>query len=311
MQKTEKLTIKKNNVKTKNANAHDIRTQDVRTQNTLTIDVEDWFQTHDFNFNIADWGMYESRVENSIDGILNLLDKYNVKSTFFILGCIAQKSPQVVKKIADKGHEIASHGGWHKKVFGLTKSEFREDIIFSKKMLEDITGTKVQLYRAPSWSISSDTMWALEILEEEGFICDSSIQPFKTPLSGIKGAPVTPFHPIINGRKLNLIEFPPTVLRVGKFTLPFSGGFYLRCSPFIITEKALRTVNRKRQGMIYIHPWETDTQQPRLKVPFHIQTLHYLNLNTTLKKSERLLQNFEFVTLGELIKDKKYPSINL
>jgi polysaccharide deacetylase family protein (PEP-CTERM system associated) len=302
---------------------HNNRIQDAKMQNNviqdsknvilnaLTIDVEDWYQTHDFNIDICKWADMESRVENNTGKILDLLEKHSVHATFFILGCVAGKCPKLIKEISARGHEIGTHGGWHRKVYGQTMEEFREDLLLSKHQLEDLIGKKVLYYRAPSWSISNDTMWALNILEEEGFICDSSIQPFKSPLSGISGAPIAPFHPVINGRKLNLLEFPPTVLKVGWFTLPFAGGLYLRMIPFTAIRHAMKNVNSKRQGMVYLHPWEIDTKQPRLNVPMHIKLIHYMNLNTTVHKLEGLLKNFNFAPLGEVIKENSYPSMEI
>ena len=169
----------------------------------------------------------------------------------------------------------------------------------------------MNLFRAPSWSISVDTLWALEVLEEEGYIGDSSVQPFATPLSGIKGAPVGPYHPIVEGRQLKLIEFPPTVLELGKLRVPFSGGFYLRAVPGFIFNQALRQVNKKRAGMVYVHPWELDINQPRMKVSPLIWLSHYLNLNSTEKKLGKLLDRFAFVPLGDLIKDGDYPAMSV
>ena len=280
-------------------------------KNAFTIDVEDWYQTLDFNFDIKDWCNFEDRVENSTETILDLLEKHNTKATFFILGYIAKKHPTLVRKIVTKGHEIGSHGTWHKMVTLQTREEFKKNVLTSKKTIEDITGIGVQLYRSSSWSICQKTLWALEILNELGFICDSSIQPFKTPLSGMKNVSCDPFYPIINNKRLDLIEFPATVLKFWKFRIPFSGGFYLRLIPYSILSKSMKCVNKNRQGMIYVHPWETDVEQPRLKLPLHIRAIHYTNLNKTTFKLDKLLNEFEFVPLGELIKENNYISISL
>jgi polysaccharide deacetylase family protein (PEP-CTERM system associated) len=232
-----------------------------------------------------------------------------VKATFFVLGYIAEKHPELIKKLADKGHEIGSHGSFHKLVYKQTKEEFREDVKNSKKLLEDITGQQVTLFRASSWSISEDTLWALGILEEEGYKCDSSIQPFKTPLSGINGAPKMPYHPIIDGNGLGILEFPPTVMPLGKKAVPFCGGLYLRTLPIAFIKYALRKVNKTGPGLIYVHPWEVDMQQPRLEVPVHIKFTHYYNLKNTLNKLENLLNTFEFVPLGDIIKAWEYKAL--
>ncbi len=237
------------------------------------------------------------------------MSNHNVTGTFFILGYIAKKHPQLVKKIVSEGHEIGSHGFWHKKVYNQSKSEFRHELLSSKDVLEDIIGQQVNMFRAPSWSISKDTLWALEILEEEGFICDSSIQHFKTYLSGISHAPVTPYHPVVNGRKLKLLEVPPMVLPLGKFRLPFSGGFYLRALPKWFIRYGLSKINKKGPGMIYVHPWEVDVDQPRLKAALLPKTIHYFNLRITLNKLENLLQNFDFTSMSKLLVSREYPSL--
>ena len=280
-------------------------------RNALTIDVEDWYQTQDFNIPVADWPLYEDRIIKSMDKILELLTKYQVQATFFVLGCVAARHPELVKQIKNRGHEIGSHGYWHKMVNEQTKEEFRRNVVQSKEILVKITGESVKLYRAPSWSISLDSLWALEILEEEGFVCDSSIQPYKTPLSGIRGAPIVPFHPAAGGSSLKLIEFPPTVLSLAGFKMPFAGGLYLRTLPYRILSEAMRRVNKTRAAMIYLHPWETDIEQPRICRPKHIEFIHYYNLETTLRKLERLLNDYKFVPLGELIRDEEYPVLSI
>ena len=276
--------------------------------NALTIDIEDWYQTQDFNISPSNWDMYEDRMEYGVNIILEILQRHSIKATFFILGYIAKKHPELVRKIAVQGHEIGSHGFYHRMVDKMTKKEFKEDLVSSKAVLEDITGTHVKIYRASSWSVSPDTYWALLILEEEGFICDSSIQPYRTPLSGMRKGIYFPFHPVIDGKKLNLLEYPQTVLKFFGFSFPFSGGFYLRAMPSNLVLWALKNVNTKMPGMVYIHPWELDAKQPRLNVPLHMKFIHYYNLNSTEGKLKKLLKAFKFIPLGELIKENEYPS---
>jgi polysaccharide deacetylase family protein (PEP-CTERM system associated) len=255
------------------------------------------------------WPSLEDRVEYGTNNLLELLARHNIWATFFVLGCVAVKHPDLIKRISKAGHEIGSHGTWHGLVYKQTREEFRQDLVDSKRVLEDITGKVVEIYRAPSWSISASTLWALQVLEEEGFKCDSSIQPFKTPLSGMTGTPVMPFYPIIDGKKLNLLEFPPTVLMVGKLLLPFAGGIYLRLLPLWLSTLALAQVNRQGPGMVYVHPWETDLGQPRQKIPSLYGKAHYFNLGKTKPKLESLFQNFKFVPIGELIKQDGFPSV--
>lgn len=274
--------------------------------NALTIDLEDWYHTLDFNFPVNTWEQYEDRITNSTNIILETLDKHGVKATFFVLGYIAKKHPDLVRKISKKGHEIGSHGTLHKLIYKQTKDEFREDVADSKKLLQDITGKEVNLFRGSSWSISKDTLWALEILEEEGFKCDSSLQPFKTPLSGVNGAPKEPFYPVIEEKRLKIIEFPSTVLPMWKAGVPFSGGLYFRTMPLTFIKLALNKVNEKGPGMIYLHPWEVDVDQPKLKMFTHVRFTHYHNLNKTLNKLENLLDSFNFATLGEIIAEGSF-----
>lgn len=273
------------------------------------MDVEDWYQTSDFNFDLKSWDNFEDRVEYSTETILDLLADHNIRATFFVLGCVAAKHPGLVHKIVQAGHELASHGSWHRMVTQQTREEFRADVRAAKLMLEDTSGREVNLFRAPSWSISADTLWALEVLEEEGYIGDSSVQPFATPLSGIKGAPVVPYHPVIGGRQLRLVEFPPTVLELGRLRVPFSGGFYFRAMPSFLFNLAMRRVNQNQEGMVYIHPWELDIKQPRNRVSPLIWLSHYLNIARTKGKIEKLFNRFDFVTLGDLIKDGEYPAL--
>lgn len=280
-------------------------------QNALTIDVEDWYQTMDFNFPLEKWGSYEDRIEYSLKKLIDLLGENNIKATFFVLGYIAKKHPKLIRKLAEEGHEVASHGSFHKLVYKETEEEFREDIKYARNTIEEIIGKEVVIFRASTWSISKNTLWALEILEDEGFICDSSIQPFQTQISGIKGAPINPYHPIIDGKKLKILEFPPTVLSFYKVKVPFCGGLYLRILPSRIVKYFLNQVNKERNGLIYIHPWEVDTNQPKLKVAPHIKLSHYYNLHSTMDKFSFLIKNFDFVPLGEIIRNNSFVSIKL
>lgn len=280
-------------------------------KNILTIDLEDWYHTLDFNFPIKSWVNFEDRVEYGLSIILEILEKYNTKATFFSLGYIAKKNPKIIKKIDAMGHEIGSHGTWHKLIYKQNIKEFREDIVSSKKILEDIIGKEVNFFRASSWSISKNTLWALDVLQEEGFICDSSIQPFKTPLSGMYNAPTEPFYPIINGEKFNILEFPPTVSKIGNVLVPFAGGLYFRVMPYVFIERALKIINLSKPAMIYLHPWEFDVNQPKLNVKPHIKFTHYYNINNNALKLEKLIKNFQFGTLGEIIKDNNYRAIKI
>lgn len=277
--------------------------------NALTVDVEDWYQTQDFNFNIGIWDRFEDRVEYSTRLILDIFAEHKVKATFFVLGCVAEKHPELVREIVSFGHEIASHGGWHRMVSSMTRDEFREDLRWSKYTLEDISGCTINMFRAPSWSLTLDSLWALQILEEEGFICDSSIQPFRTHLSGIFNTPLRPYYPVVDGHPLNLLEFPPTMLSMGKIRLPFAGGFYLRMMPLTMIIWGLKKVNQTAPALVYIHPWELDPEQPRLSVSLPVRLSHYLNLDRNEEKVRLLLARIPFVPLGEIIQSGTFAAL--
>ncbi|NLI90699.1 MAG: DUF3473 domain-containing protein [Peptococcaceae bacterium] len=277
-------------------------------KNALTIDVEDWYMTQDFNFPFSTWGNYEDRVEYSTALFLDTLEKTNTKATFFVLGCVAEKHPALIRTITSRGHELACHGYSHRMVSRMSKDEFREDLVKSKHLLEDISGTGIDMFRSPTWSINENTLWALEILEEEGFLYDSSIQPFKTPLSGISHTPLHFFYPKVNGKILKLLELPPGIAQIGPLKFPFAGGLYFRVIPNFIVEFFIKNINKERPVITYFHPWEVDPGQPRLQVSSLIRITHYINLKKNLDKIEQFLQQFPFAPIGEIVREeKKYP----
>lgn len=280
-------------------------------KNALTIDVEDWYHTKEFDFPCDSWNQYEDRIENSTALLLDLLEQYDVKATFFILGCVARDHPELVKRIHEKGHQIGSHGSRHELVYRQTREKFTQDIRFSKALLEDLIGEDVTYFRSSSWSIGRNNLWALEVLEQEGFLVDSSIQPFQTPLSGMKNAPLTPFYPIVDGKRLGLLEFPPGVLPVGPLRVPFCGGFYLRAIPLPLIEFAFRSINRSHETLLYTHPWEYDVGQPKLKTTPLLKFVHYFQIGKTYGKLEHLLKSFEFTTMKAIISSNQYDAIAL
>ncbi|WP_051587969.1 polysaccharide deacetylase family protein [Paenibacillus darwinianus] len=275
--------------------------------NVLTVDVEDWFQTNSLNLPVDTWDRYEDRIEGSMTKLLDLLDEYGAKATIFVLGCVAAKHPALIRKMTARGHEVGSHGGWHRMVNRMSLQEFRADVRACKQLLEDLTGNAVRCYRAPSWSISRDCYGTLPILEEEGFICDSSLQPFRTPLSGNPDVPLHAFRPVVDGRRLGLVEVPPTVWNAGALKVPFLGGFYLRFWPSWFSTWALKRVNRRRSGLVYVHPWEFDEAMPRLKLPPHIFMAQYYNLRTMEAKFRALLAGFAFMPLGTFVEEHSFP----
>mgnify|MGYP006273649183 CR=1 FL=1 len=267
-------------------------------QNYLTIDVEDYFQVLAFAdmVSTSDWESMEQRVYNNTQHILRLLKKYRVHATFFIVGWIAEKHPDVVRAIAADGHEIGCHSYWHRPVYELTPEAFREDTLKAKQALEKICGKAVTAYRAPSYSITKKSLWALDILKEAGFTTDSSIFPIWHDFYGIPDSPRFPYQ--LNPQEI--AEYPiSTVLLFGK-TIPVSGGGYFRLFPYYFTKFALKRINnREKQPFVfYLHPWEIDSSQPRFKNARLLSRFrHYNNLKKTSGRFERLLKDFDFIPL--------------
>lgn len=275
--------------------------------NALTIDVEDYYMVSAFagEIRFADWHRYESRVERNTHRILDMLGTHNVKGTFFVLGWIAERFPSLVKEIQSRGHEIASHGYNHRLVYDLSPEDFREDVKRSRTVLEDITGTPVLGYRAASYSVVRRSIWALDILIEEGFLYDSSIFPVHHDRYGMPGAGRHPH--LITRSHGSIIEFPPATLKVGKSTIPVAGGGYLRLMPLALTRHAIRRLNEHENqiAVVYLHPWEIDPEQPRLRGSLLSRFRHYVNLDSTLGKLGALLTDFKFDSLSTIAKHPK------
>ncbi|MGA1841309.1 MAG: XrtA system polysaccharide deacetylase [bacterium] len=292
--------------------------------NSLTIDIEDYFQVSNFSrvINFSDWDRYECRVERNTFYILNILNEFKVKATFFVLGWIAERYPNLIKNIHKEGHEIASHGYSHKLLTLQTFNEFREDVKKSKRILEDITGKDVIGYRAPSFSLSQKSLWALEILKEEGFKYDSSIFPlrwyrfntskkFRFPfivngnLSNFLDCPNN-FNKLIKPLDVNdsidffnefIIEFPISTIKIFINNFPVAGGGYFRLFPYQFIKWGFKKINiqEKKPFIFYIHPWEFDKDQPSIKgISFLSKFRHYINLNKTEGKIKKLLKDFNF-----------------
>jgi polysaccharide deacetylase family protein (PEP-CTERM system associated) len=271
--------------------------------NALTIDLEDYYQVANFEhfIPIESWGNMESRIERNCDKILSILDEFNVKATFFVLGWIAERHPILVRKIFNEGHEIASHGFNHKMIHKQTDRSFYNDIRKAQIILEDITGHHVKGYRAPTFSINNSTLWALDILHENGYLYDSSIFPINHDRYGIPEADRFPH--IIKLKAANTIkEFPPSTLRVFGYNIPIGGGGYLRLFPIQFLTWGIKQINKreKQPAIIYLHPWEFDPDQPRIPVKLASRFRHYINLSTTENKLRHLLNNFNFTTISKL-----------
>lgn len=270
----------------------------------LTVDVEDYFQVEAFFrvVNRADWDRLECRVERNVDRILQMFDEAGAKATFFTLGWVAERYPAVVRRIVAAGHELASHGTAHFRADNQSRVEFYEDVLGSRKTLEDIGGTRVKGYRAPSFSITARNLWAFDALVEAGYCYSSSINPIRHDLYGIPEAPRFAFYPL-SGR--DFIEIPITSVPKFGRNWPCGGGGFFRLLPYFLFLNGLRSVEkRERQCCIfYFHPWEIDPGQPRIKhAPLKSRIRHYTNLGKMADRLERLLRDFTWKRV-----DQVYP----
>ncbi|GCF85164.1 XrtA system polysaccharide deacetylase [Geobacter sp. SVR] len=275
--------------------------------NALSVDVEDYFQVNAFAGRIRyeEWDLFPLRVENNTRRILDMFDECAQKATFFILGWIAERCPLLVREIHRRGHEIACHGYRHQLVYRLTAEQFRADIAAAKGILEDICGERVLGYRAPSYSITNQSLWALDVLAEEGFSYDSSIFPIRHDVYGIPGGERFPYD--IAAGSGTLREFPLSTYPLGiggwRTQLPVAGGGYLRLFPVSLVSRAIGAINsRERQPVIvYFHPWEIDPQQPRIRAGWRSSFRHYLNLGRMEFKIRHLLKRFRFAPAREVL----------
>lgn len=272
--------------------------------NALTIDVEDYFQVAALAeaVNRDDWHSMEYRVEANTHRLLDLLDRHSTRATFFTLGWVAEKSPQLVRDIQKAGHEVASHGYSHQLIYNQTPKVFREETRRSKQILEDITGEPITGYRAASYSITSQSRWALDILAEEGFVWDSSIFPVHHDRYGMPGTPRWP-HGLTTDKGYELAEFPLSTLKFPGYTLPIAGGGYFRLFPYWFSRWGLGSINRQGQPFVfYLHPWEVDPGQPRLDVKWFSRFRHYNNLDVCEERLSKLLGHFRFTTMGNVLR---------
>ena len=264
-------------------------------RNALSVDIEDWFQVGAFEKVIdrADWDGLESRVERNSDAVCALFDEAGVKGTFFTLGWVAERFPALIRRIADAGHEVASHGWDHKRVFMMSPEEFRSDLSKARQTLENATGNSVTGYRAPSFSIDSRTPWAHEVLADEGYAYSSSVAPVVHDHYGWPEAPRFAFRP--GGS--DLIELPVTTARFAGRTLAAGGGGFFRLLPYGFSRWAFRQVNGEngRPAVFYFHPWEIDPDQPRVaNASAKSKLRHYSRLGAMRGKLARLLSEFEW-----------------
>jgi polysaccharide deacetylase family protein (PEP-CTERM system associated) len=262
----------------------------------MSVDVEDYFQVGAFEHTIAraDWERWPCRVEANIERILTLFERHGIKATFFTLGWIAERYPQMVRGIVDAGHELASHGYGHQRATALTAAEFREDVTRAKSLLEDIGGVVIHGYRAPSFSIGGGNLWALDVLAETGHRYSSSIYPISHDHYGMPDAPRFPYRP---EQCPSLLEMPPTTVDWHGRNLPAAGGGYFRLLPYVASNWLINRVNRvdQRPVMFYFHPWEVDPDQPRIPgAPLKSRFRHYVNLRRMETKLDRVCRDFSW-----------------
>jgi polysaccharide deacetylase family protein (PEP-CTERM system associated) len=267
--------------------------------NALTVDVEDYFHVSALAPSVkrSSWASRESRVVGNTKRLLELFDQFGAKGTFFVLGWVAERYPQLVIDIAARGHEVACHGFSHRLVYEQSPEEFREETLRSKKVLEDIIGAAVLGYRAASYSIVRESLWALDILVELGFGYDSSIFPVTHDRYGIPDAERAPHRLSTPGGKV-IVEWPLSTATVAGFRLPVSGGGYFRLLPYSVTRWGLASINRREQRpfVFYLHPWEIDPGQPRVSASWLSRFRHYTNLDKCEERLRRLLGDFQFGT---------------
>jgi polysaccharide deacetylase family protein (PEP-CTERM system associated) len=279
--------------------------------NAMTVDVEDYLHVSAFEKHIRrqDWEALPCRVEGNTDRVLGLFADHDVQATFFMLGWVAERYPSLVRRIVAAGHELASHGYSHVRATQQTPQVFREDVIRTKRMLEDLTGQEIRGYRAASYSIGADNLWALEILQETGHRYSSSIYPIHHDLYGMPSAPRFAFYPD-EGR--GLLEIPVTTVELFNQKLPCGGGGYFRLLPYGWSRWAMRRVNhRDRQACIfYFHPWEIDPDQPRQQgIGLKTRVRHYTNLDVMEQRLRRLMREFQWGRMDQVFLDPRPQSI--
>lgn len=268
----------------------------------FTVDVEEYFQVAAFERRVSRdaWPSLESRADKSVGELLELLAAHGVRGTFFVLGWLAERHPDLVRMIAGGGHEIASHGWDHRRVTQQAPHEFRHSVRRTKQVLEDLTGTAVLGFRAPSFSITPGHEWALDVLVEEGYRYDSSLFPVRRPGYGYRNGLHDPHW--LERPAGPLVEIPPAVLRRWGLTLPAGGGAYFRVLPYALTRAALRDCERRGvPGTFYIHPWELDPEQPRIAAPLLTRLRHYTGLARVAARLRRLLREFRFTAVRETV----------
>lgn len=271
-------------------------------RNAMSVDVEDYFQVTAFEGRIQrqQWDDFAPRVADNTLRILDLFAQHQLKATFFTLGWVAERNPALIRRIVDAGHELAAHGYQHVRVTQQTPQQFRQDVRKTKALLEDISGQAVIGYRAPCYSIGADNLWALMVLQEQGYRYSSSIYPVKHDLYGMPAAPRFPFVP---EHAPQLLEIPVSTIQLFGRNLPCGGGGFFRLYPYAVSRWALRHLNQveRQAGVFYFHPWEIDPDQPRIaNQPLKARFRHYLNLGKMQTRLHRLCQDFAWGSMQQV-----------
>ena len=275
--------------------------------NAISVDLEDWYHICGVD-NLPlkeEFGKYSDRLNRNVDKILALLDKYSVKATFFVVGYIAEQNPSLIKKIADCGHELASHGYYHRRIFDMTPESFEEDLVRSKDAIERVSGKKVRGYRAPEWSLQEKCEWALGLLVKNGFEYDAS----SNPISYLSGKKYGIYPSRIKTIYGEIYEFPLTTFRMFNERIPFTGGLPMRATPHCFVIGMALSVNRnKKPIMMYLHPWEFDAEPMKIDLPLNRRMMHYFNCKVTPTKVENMLKYFNFAPVECVLRIVKNES---
>ena len=274
----------------------------------MTVDVEDYFQVSAFekDVRVSDWPNMESRVVRNTEKVLEVFARNSTLATFFVLGWVAERQPELVRRIADAGHEVACHGYSHQLIYNQTPDVFKEETIRAKGLLEEQVQKKILGYRAASYSITKKSEWALDILAEAGFEYDSSIFPVHHDRYGIPDSPKFPYQ-LTTPKGMSLVEFPLSTAEMLGYKLPIAGGGYFRLYPYFFSKYGLARINTKEQEpfIFYLHPWEVDPGQPRIKTNLLSRFRHYNNLDKCEQRLEQLVKDFSFTTVKDVLQAKQ------
>lgn len=275
----------------------------------LTVDVEDYFHVEAFSkvIDMRDWEKYPSRVEGNTEKLLAIFESFGAIGTFFVLGWVARRFPGLVKRISAGGHEIGSHGDNHRMATAMTPEVFRNDVRDSKRILEDIVGTSILGYRAPTFSILEETSWTYEILLQEGYRYSTSVFPIRHDRYGWPRFGLVPRQMASDGNSC-IWEIPLSVARIGSANIPFGGGGYLRAYPIAVTKTLFRRIGKRGQnGIIYIHPWEIDSNQPEIDAPWICRLRHRQGIPGMEHKIREILKTFRVCKMTEILPAKLHP----